>query len=171
MQLTYEGIRDRSAWEAAGIALPAYGVEKTAALAKAAPRWVHFGIGNIFRVFLGSIAEKLLEEGKLDRGLTCLETYDEEVVRRIYDPHDNLVLSVILEPDGRRDVRVYGCLSEALFADLTEPAAAARLRQVFAAPSLQLVTFTVTEKAYALRDSAGGPHGRGCGHSRTAGPL
>lgn len=41
---------------------------------------VHFGIGNIFRVFIGGIADGLLEEGVLDRGLTCVETFDYDVV-------------------------------------------------------------------------------------------
>ena len=31
------------------------------------PVWVHFGIGNIFRVFIGGIADGLLEEGVLDQ--------------------------------------------------------------------------------------------------------
>ena len=70
MKLTLEGIKDREAWEKAGIQLPGYDVEKVTAKAKEATVWVHFGIGNIFRVFIGSIADGLLEEGILDRGIT-----------------------------------------------------------------------------------------------------
>ena len=62
--------------------------------AKENPVWVHFGIGNIFRVFIGGIADGLLEEGVLDRGITCVETFDYDVVDKIYDPYDNLGLSV-----------------------------------------------------------------------------
>ena len=68
MKLTIEGIKDRAAWEKAGIALPGYDVEKISEKAKEEPGWVHFGIGNIFRIFIGGIADGLLEEGVLDRG-------------------------------------------------------------------------------------------------------
>ena len=88
MKLTMEGIKDQKAWEQAGIKLPGYDVEAVAAKAKEAPVWVHFGIGNIFRVFIGGIADGLLEEGALDRGLTCVETFDYDVVDKIYRPYD-----------------------------------------------------------------------------------
>ena len=51
MKLTIKGIKDRAAWEKAGIALPGYDVEKISEKAKEEPGWVHFGIGNI-SVFL-----------------------------------------------------------------------------------------------------------------------
>ena len=57
MKLTLTGIKDHEAWEKAGIQLPGYDVEKISAKAKEAPVWVHFGIGNIFRVFIGGIAD------------------------------------------------------------------------------------------------------------------
>ena len=69
MKLTRDGIKDRAAWEQAGIALPGYDVEAVSEKAKEEPGWVHFGIGNIFRVFIGGIADGLLEEGVLDRAL------------------------------------------------------------------------------------------------------
>ena len=82
MKLTRDGIKDRAAWEQAGIALPGYDVEAVSEKAKEEPGWVHFGIGNIFRVFIGGIADGLLEEGVLDRGITCVETFDYDVVEK-----------------------------------------------------------------------------------------
>ena len=114
MKLTIEGIKDRAAWEKAGIALPGYDVEKISEKAKEEPGWVHFGIGNIFRIFIGGIADGLLEEGVLDRGITCVETFDYDVVDKIYDPYDNLGLSVILHGDGTREYKVLGSLAEAV---------------------------------------------------------
>ena len=70
MKLTREGIKEREAWEKAGINLPGYDVEAVTEKAKKEPGWVHFGIGNIFRVFIGGIADGLLEGGVLDRGIT-----------------------------------------------------------------------------------------------------
>ena len=52
MKLSIQGIKDKEAWEKAGIKLPSYDVEKVATATKEAPVWVHFGIGNIFRIFI-----------------------------------------------------------------------------------------------------------------------
>ena len=155
MKLTMDGIKDRNAWEKAGIQLPGYDVEAVSEKAKKAPCWVHFGIGNIFRVFIGGIADGLLEEGALDRGLTCVETFDYDVVDKIYVPYDNLGLSVILHGDGTRDYKVLGSLAEAVKAQASDPAQWNRLQEIFVNPSLQLVSFTITEKGYALQKADG----------------
>lgn len=105
MKLTVDGIKNRAPWEEAGIALPGYDVEKVSEKAKKEPVWVHFGIGNIFRIFIAGIADGLLEEGVMDRGITCVETFDYDVVDKIYEPYDNLGLSVILHGDGTREYR------------------------------------------------------------------
>ena len=155
MNLTMAGIKDREAWEKAGIQLPGYDVEEVSEKARKAPRWVHFGIGNIFRVFIGGIADGLLEEGALDRGLTCVGTFDYDVADKIYAPYDNLGLSVILHGDGTRDYKVLGALAEAVKAQSSNEKQWNRLKEIFAAPSLQLVSFTITEKGYALQKADG----------------
>lgn len=155
MKLTSEGIRDRKAWEQADIALPEYDVASVTEQARRAPRWVHFGIGNIFRIFLGGIADRLLAQGELDCGVTCVETFDYDVVDQIYAPYDNLALSVILHGDGTVDRRVLGCFGEALKAQHANAADWNRLKEIFCAPSLQLISFTITEKGYALERADG----------------
>ena len=47
MKLSINGIKEREAWEKAGITLPGYDVEAVSEKAKKEPGWVHFGIGNI----------------------------------------------------------------------------------------------------------------------------
>ena len=155
MKLDLNGILDRDAYERAGIILPGYDVRSAQEKAKEAPRWAHFGIGNIFRVFIGGIADGLLEKGLLDRGITCVECYDYEIVDRIYDPFDCLGLSVILNGDGTREMKVLGSMAEAVKADPMNAASWARLKEIFRSPSLQLVSFTITEKGYALTDPEG----------------
>ena len=130
-------------------------MEEVSEKARKAPRWVHFGIGNIFRVFIGGIADGLLEEGALDRGLTCVETFDYDVADKIYAPYDNLGLSVILHGDGTREYKVLGALAEAVKAQSSNEKQWNRLKEIFAAPSLQLVSFTITEKGYALQKADG----------------
>lgn len=155
MKLTLEGIKNREAWEKAGITLPVYDVEKVSEKARKEPEWVHFGIGNIFRIFIGGIADGLLEEGVLDRGITCVETFDYDVVDKIYDPYDNLGLSVILHGDGVREYKVLGSLAEAVKAQSSDPEQWNRLKEIFRSTSLQMVSFTITEKGYALQKADG----------------
>ena len=155
MKLTRAGIKDRTAWEKAGITLPGYDVEAVSEKAKKEPVWVHFGIGNIFRVFIGGIADGLLEEGVMDRGITCVETFDYDVVDKIYQPYDNLGLNVILHGNGTREYKVIGSLAEAVKAQASDPEQWKRLKEIFASSSLQLVSFTITEKGYALHRADG----------------
>ena len=146
MKLTLNGIKEHEAWENAGIQLPGYDVEKISAKAKEAPVWVHFGIGNIFRVFIGGIADGLLEDEILDRGITCVETFDYDVVDKIYEPYDNLGLNVILHGDGTREYKVLGALAEAVKAQSSDLEQWNRLKEIFTSKSLQMASFTITEK-------------------------
>ena len=155
MKLSINGIKEQEAWKKAGIALPGYDVEAASENAKENPVWVHFGIGNIFRVFIGGIADGLLEEGALDRGLTCVETFDYDVVDKIYTPYDNLGLSVILHGDGSRAYKVLGSLAEAVKAQSSNETQWNRLKEIFTSKSLQMVSFTITEKGYALQKADG----------------
>ena len=96
-------VQNKSEWEKLGYTLPEYNIDEMIKKTSENPIWVHFGAGNIFRIFIGGIADGLLEEGVLDRGITCVETFDYDVVDKIYDPYDNLGLSVILHGDGTRE--------------------------------------------------------------------
>ena len=155
MQLTLKGIANAAEWQRAGVELPPYDVQALAERTRQNPVWAHFGIGNIFRIFVGGIADTLVREGALDRGITCVETFDYDVVDRIYAPYDNLTLAVTLHGDGATDKRVLGALTEAIKAQSADPEAWARLKAVFESPSLQMVSFTITEKGYALRGTDG----------------
>ena len=155
MKLTLEGLKNTKDWEAAGIVLPSYDVEKVAENTKKAPVWVHFGIGNIFRIFIGGLADTLISKGDADKGITCVETFDFDVVDKIYRPFDNLGLSVVLNTDGTRDYKVLGAFGEAVKAQSTDSEQWNRLKEIFVSPSLQLVSFTITEKGYALANAEG----------------
>lgn len=155
MKLTLEGLKDKKAWEAAGVSLPTYDIGKVRRETIQSPVWVHFGIGNIFRIFIGGIADKLIEEGETDKGITCVETFDFDVVDKIYDPYDNLVLGVTLKSDGNTEKQVIGSLAEAIKAQTGIVENWRRLREIFIDPGLQMCSFTITEKGYALRGSDG----------------
>ena len=116
---------------------------------------MHFGIGNIFRIFIGGLADTLLNEGETDKGITCVETFDFDVVDKIYAPYDNLALCVTLKEDGTTKKRIVGSLTEAIKAQSSDNAAWTRLKDIFTDAGLQLCSFTITEKGYALRGSDG----------------
>jgi fructuronate reductase len=151
LKLNYKGLEDKQGWEKAGVSLPSYDVKNLAEKTKKSPIWVHFGIGNIFRLFIGGIADKLISENNLDKGITCVEAFDYDVVDKIYKPFDNLALTVTLHADGKQDKKIVGSLTEAI----KVPGELSRLKEIFKNPGLQIISFTITEKGYALRDSSG----------------
>jgi len=155
MKLTDEGLKQIQAWKERGVALPAYDREKMIRATEEHPVWVHFGAGNIFRGFIAGLQQRLLNEGLADRGIIAAETFDGEIIDRIYKPFDSLTLMVSLKPDGTTDREVIASLAEGLKASCAEEEDWGKLKRVFEAPSLQMASFTITEKGYALRDMKG----------------
>lgn len=155
MKLNREEIKNAAAWNSLGISVPSYDPAEIADNTVKSPVWVHFGIGNIFRIFIGGIADRLISGGFSDRGIVCAETFDYDIVDKIYKPYDNLVLAVTLKADGSTDKRVIGSLSEAIAADSDDEKAWNRLKEIFCDKGLQMISFTVTEKGYALKGADG----------------
>ena len=69
----------------------------------------------------------------------------------MYAPYDNLALYVALHADGSVDKKVIGSMTEALKADY-QFQDWQRLVEIFRNPTLQMVSFTITEKGYAFND-------------------
>lgn len=59
-----------------------------------------FRAGNIFRAFQANTAQELLNNGTFDRGVIVAEGFDTEIIRDMYQPHDNLSILVTLKADG-----------------------------------------------------------------------
>ena len=155
MKVNLETIRETGFWEKAGVRLPRYDIAAMRKKTKTAPVWVHFGAGNIFRAFIAALQQRLLDEGLADRGIIAADTFDVDNIRMIYGGYDNLTMSVTLNADATIDKEIVASVAEALVAQPGEKADYDRLRQAFAAPSLQMVSFTITEKGYALRQIDG----------------
>ena len=155
MKLTNEGLKQVQAWKERQTALPAYDRAEMIRATLDAPVWVHFGAGNIFRGFIAGLQQRLLNRGLADRGIIAAETFDGEIIDRIYKPFDSLTLMVSLRPDGGTDREVIASLADGLKASPAEEEDWGRLKAAFASPSLQMASFTITEKGYALRDLKG----------------
>ena len=141
MKLNSETLKNRAEWEAKGYLLPAYDRDAVVERTKENPTWLHFGAGNIFKALHGMAAQRLLNEGKLDRGIIAVERMD-----RGGDTHDDLAVVVTLKADGSVEKNILGAIAETCYLYGGED----RLREIFRNPSLQLVTFTITEKGYSL---------------------
>ena len=150
--LNKQTIKNIDAWNQAGIELPKFDYEQMAAATLENPTWIHFGSGNIFRGFIAVLQQTLLNTGKVNTGIIAAEGYDYEIIDKIYTPHDNLSLLVIMNPDGSLEKKIVGSVSESLAADVSREKDWARLKEIFTKPSLQIASFTITEKGYALKN-------------------
>ena len=155
MKLNNKGLENKNAWEAAGYALPQYDREAVAARTKQNPFWIHFGAGNIFRAFQANVVQDLLNKGDLDRGLVVAEGYDYEIIEKMNHPHDDYSILVTLKANGTVEKTVVGSVMESLALDSEDDAQFSRLKEIFSADSLQMATFTITEKGYNLYGSDG----------------
>lgn len=156
MELNTQGLTDRKQWEEKGYILPRFDREKAAAAARENPFWIHFGAGNIFRAFQANVVQRLLEQGVIEQGLIVAEGFDHEIIEKIYRPHDNYSILVTLKGDGEITKTVVGSVTESLLLDSENEEAYKRLKDIFSKDSLQMATFTITEKGYCLTDSKGG---------------
>ncbi len=139
-------------WEAKGYQLPKYDREALIQKTHDNPTWVHFGGGNIFRAFPAAILNDALNTGKYDRGVIVAETFDFEVVDKAYAPYNNLSLLVSLQSSGTIEKKVIGSVTEALKADY-QFEDWQRLVDIFRNPSLQMISFTITEKGYGFNEA------------------
>lgn len=151
MELNYEGLSNTIHWEKANIKLPRYDYRKISSNTKENPIWVHFGVGNIFRGFIAQLQHELLNKDIESCGIVAVETFDFDIIDKIYEPYDNLSLLVRLNSDGTMDNEVIASIGEGLCADRDR----LRINDIFLNNELQMVSFTITEKGYALRNISG----------------
>jgi len=146
MQLNNNGLQNKAQWEKAGIQLPKFDRETMILATKKAPKWVHFGAGNMFRAFPAVVAQTLLEQGLENTGIVTAEGFDGEIIDKCFAPFDNLCLLVTLKSDGTTEKKIIGSIASSHRMDKDF----AFLKQVFTTPSLQMASFTITEKGYSL---------------------
>ena len=136
-------------WAQKGYELPTFDIEAVRAKTHESPVWVHFGAGNIFRAFPAAILNEALNSGKYDRGVIVAESFDYEIIDKAYRPYDNLSLLVSLQSTGTIEKKVIASVTESLKADY-QFEDWNRLVEIFRNPSLQMISFTITEKGYSV---------------------
>lgn len=147
MELSLKSIQNKENW--AGYHLPEYDPVKIAENTAQRPQWMHFGSGNIFRIFPAVICQRLIERGDMDTGIVCCEGYDDEIITKCFRPYDNLTIGVTLNPDGKLDKEIVASMADSLTMLYDKE----QVEGVMKEPSLQMVSFTITEKGYSLRNA------------------
>ena len=144
------GALNAQEWADKGYELPKFDLKAVRAKTHDQPTWIHFGAGNIFRAFPAALLQRVLDAGEYDRGVIVAEGFDYEIIDKAYRPYDNLSLSVLLKSDGSIEKRVVASVTESLKADPQFHEDWERLEEIFKNPSLQMVSFTITEKGYSI---------------------
>lgn len=147
-------INNKQEWLDKGYMLPEFDMEAVQKATCEAPEWIHFGAGNIFRAFIATFMQRLLNEGKVNKGIIVAEGYDYEIIDCAYRPFDNLCLSVTLKAEGSIDKMIVASVMESLRVD-PDDADYARIKAIFAVPSLKMASFTITEKGYNIKNADG----------------
>ena len=151
MKLNLKELQNQEQWLAKGYQLPRFDIEAVRARTVAEPMWLHFGAGNIFRAFPATVHQKLLNQGLCDRGIIVGEAFDEEILDKAYTPFDNLSVTVSLNSDGSLEKEVVASVVHTVkpSTDMAE------MIRIFQASSLQMVSFTITEKGYSVKGADG----------------
>jgi len=155
MNLNDKELIEKEKWEKAGINLFNFDRPAMRKATKEEPTWIHFGAGNIFRAFPAALQQKLLNESLDTKGIIAVDGYDGEIIERMYRPHDELSLLVTLKANGTIEKTVIGSIAESLILDSENEKEFSRLKEIFRSKSLQMVSFTITEKGYNLVNGHG----------------
>ncbi|MDR3354359.1 MAG: mannitol dehydrogenase family protein, partial [Synergistaceae bacterium] len=131
LKLRIANLNKKTDFDRAGIRLPRYDALKMAARTKEAPTWIHFGAGNIFRSFLAALVQDSLNKGETDTGLIAAESFDPEIIDKIYKPYDNLSLLVKMRADGSMEKELIASVAESLNADCSNTEDWYRLNELF----------------------------------------
>ena len=142
MELNEKGLRERKWWTERGYKLPEFDRKAVREATGRGTVWVHFGAGNIFRAFPARAVQELLDQGIMDRGLVAAEGYDTEILERVNRPHDEYSVLVTLKADGTVEKTVVGSVLASYGLD--------GLKEIFTMDSLQIASFTITEKGYGV---------------------
>ena len=153
--LSRHSLEDKKAWEDAGYKLPQFNIDMMIAKTSVAPNWVHFGAGNIFRSFIAALQQELLNSEKAVSGIVAVETFDEEVIDKIYKPYDNLSILALMGGDGSLKKEVIASIGQSLYGDPSRSSDWNALKNIFTNKTLQMVSFTITEKSYNLKTMSG----------------
>lgn len=155
MKITENYLLNRDAFDAVNIHIPEFDPKVLRKRTKTNPEWVHFGGGNLYRCFHAKVAQDLINAGELNTGIVVVETFGEDLIKNYYHRFDLRSLTVTMKADGSFDKELIASTAEALYFHPSNEQDVQRLINIFKNENLKLVTLTITEKGYAVKDSNG----------------
>ncbi len=153
MKLNKQELSKIKKWQKAGFKLPGYNIDQVRQRTLEAPQWLHMGAGNIFRAFPARVCQELLNKGLMDTGIIAAEGYDYEICDKVLRPYDDLTAAITLRSDGTIDKEIVASICCSLRADKHFKKDWELLENVFKAPSLKMVSLTITEKGYSVAEN------------------
>ena len=159
MKLNIKNLDEKAFWENSSIEIPKYDINQIRKNTAEKPTWLHFGAGNIFRGFIARISDTLLNNKISNTGIIAVDTHaagrddDYDMINKVYKPFDNPTLLASIKSNGDIDKKIIGSITDILHADFINYYEA--LKKIFISSSLQIVSFTITEKGYSIKDSNG----------------
>ncbi len=142
-------------WEKKGYKLPGFSRKQVREYTKKHPVWLHFGAGNIFRALHGKIAQTLLNASEMESGIIVAEGYDYEIIEKINRVTDDYSVLVTLKADGTIEKEIVGSITESCILDSENQNEFERMKEIVKEETLQMITFTITEKGYCLTSGNG----------------
>lgn len=150
MKFNEQSLTDASWYAQRKITLPKFDLPAVRDFSRKNPGWLHFGPGNIFRAFVAALQQKLLDAGKCNYAITVATPNTREMIDKIYRPHDDLTLLVTMNPDQSLTKTVVASIAESLSSNPDDADDWQRLQEIVKNPSLQIISFTITEKGYKV---------------------
>ena len=138
--------KEAALWKEKGYEIFSYDREAMIERTRENPTWVHFGPGNLFGAYQSVFCDRLLDEGVRDTGIVIVSGRNSSVIDTYFRDLNDLHIAVTLRSDGSLVKRVVGSVAESIKIEDVQ-----RLNAIFEAPTLQVVTLTITEKGYQVR--------------------
>ncbi len=138
-------------WKKFGYKTPEYDRKLIHEKTMSNPEWLHLGAGNIFRAFIAKDYQQVLNDNKSECGIIVAEGFDYEIIEYAYRRFDNLSVTVSLKSSGEIEKHLVGSVVESLMMD-TESDDWNVMKDIFSAKSLKMVSFTITEKGYSIKN-------------------
>ena len=108
-----------------------------------------------FQSISGGGLPETFKQGHNGQEYIVAEGYDYEIIDKSFKDFDNLTISVTLNTDGTVSKEVIASVAEALTFDFDNETDTERLKEIFSSKSLEMASFTITEKGYNLKDTKG----------------
>ena len=88
MKMNAQSLKNPEFWADAQVRLPQFDWKKMQESTQKNPTWIHFGAGNIFRGFIAKLQQDLLEQGEVEGGIIAADTFDFDIIDKIYTHRD-----------------------------------------------------------------------------------